>query len=147
MRRLIASVLAAMASFAMVLGAMVATAAAAPAVPQTPYCGITWGSQPKQAGSMVQTRVRDVRAGQHPCFDRLVIDLQGRAPGYDVRYVPTVTQDGSGSVVPLRGGAKLQIVVRAPSYSTSGKTTYAPTNKAELRNVNGYSTFRQCRYW
>src|SRR5262245_16566574 len=109
-------------------------------------CPSGWGSLPRANGPMVQSPLTNVRTGRHACFDRLVIDLQGRAPGYDVRYVPTVTQDGSGSVVPLRGGAKLQIVVRAPSYSTSGKTTYAPKNKSELRNVNGYSTFRQVAY-
>ncbi len=138
MRRLIASVLAAMASFAMVLGAMVATAAAAPAAQQKPYCGITWGSQPKQAGSMVQTRVRDVRAGQHPCFDRLVIDLgAGHRPGYSVRYVKQIVQDASGKPIPVKGGAKLSIAIQAPARSGF------PANSHNLVNVTGFRTFRQ----
>ena len=40
--------------------------------------------------------VTNVRTGQHYCFDRLVIDLKGKAGGYNVRYVSKVVQDGSG---------------------------------------------------
>ena len=43
---------------------------------------------------MSQAKVVNVRTGQHYCFDRLVIDLNGRVGGYTVRYVPQVTQDG-----------------------------------------------------
>ena len=63
--------------------------------------------------------VNDVRAGRHACFDRLVVDLGGqdvRFGSYDVRYVPLVHADGSGAAVPLRGGADLQVVLRAPAY-------------------------------
>ena len=108
-----------------------------------PYCGIRWGSLAKEAGTLSQAHLTNVRAGQHACYDRLVLDLDGRAPGYLVGYVDQVTQDGSGAVVPLRGGAKLQIVARAPAYDSSGRPTYRPANLAELVSVAGYSTFRQ----
>src|SRR5688500_16434836 len=41
--------------------------------------------------------------GRHATFDRVVLGLSGRAAGYQVRYVPRLTQDGSGFPVDLRG--------------------------------------------
>ncbi|TDW92594.1 hypothetical protein [Kribbella sp. VKM Ac-2566] len=113
----------------------------------TASCPRGWGSLPEANSRMVQSPVTDIRTGRHACYDRLVVDLGGRSSGYDVRYVGTVHQDGSGFVVPLRGGAKLQIVVRAPSYDlNSGKATYTPKNSKELTNVAGYRTFRQLAF-
>ena len=112
----------------------------------TTACPRGWGSLPEANSRMTQGPVTNVRTGRHACFDRLVVDLRGRAPGYDVRYVTNVTQDGSGFVVPLRGGAKLQIVVRAPAYDANGRSTYRPANQRELTNVAGFSTFRQVAY-
>src|SRR5512144_2427163 len=85
-------------------------------------CPSGWGSLPKASSRMTQAPITDVRTGRHACFDRIVVDVHGRAAGYDVRYVSTVRREGSGFVVPLRGGAKLQIVVRAPSYNAAGRT-------------------------
>ncbi|MGH8903632.1 MAG: AMIN-like domain-containing (lipo)protein [Egibacteraceae bacterium] len=123
------------------LAAGVQAAAASGTV--TPYCGIHWGSLPKEAGPLVPGPVTNARAGQHKCYDRLVIDLKGKAPGYAVEYVPRVTQDGSGDVVPLRGGAKLQISVRAPAYDIDTGHGTLPTGRPELVNVSGFRTFRQ----
>jgi hypothetical protein len=92
---------------------------------------------------MVPGPVSSVRAGRHACFDRLVIDLRGRAPGYRVAYVSTVVTEGQGAAVPLRGGAKLLVVVRAPNVSASGGTAYTPTNPREVVPVAGFTTFRQ----
>jgi hypothetical protein len=92
-----------------------ATAApAGPTVADTPFCGQIWGSLPEaEALRGPQGAVTDVRAGRHDCFDRVVIDLRGPAqiPFYDVRYVPTVAEQGSGHPVPLGGGAALQVIV------------------------------------
>lgn len=109
----------------------------------TPYCGIVWGSLDKKAGDLVQSTVTGVRTGQHDCFDRLVVDVAGPAPGYSVSYVDTVLMDPSGMPVSLRGGARLQVVVKAPAYTTSGVYTYTPANPSELSNVAGYRTLRQ----
>lgn len=115
-------------------------------------CPTGWGSLPEANSrtapapvTNLQTAVTNVRTGRHACFDRLVVDVSGRSrAGYDVRYVKNVYTDGAGFLVPLRGGAKLQIVVRAPSYDiNTGKSTYQPKNAKELSNVSGYSTFRQ----
>lgn len=129
---------------AILLAAGLGFVAAGPASAATPYCGLTWGSLLKADGAMTGAPVTNVRTGQHYCFDRLVVDLGGMpAPGYSVRYVGQVIQDGSGAVVPVRGGARLQVVVKAPAYDNNGQPTYTPADKAGLANVSGYQTFRQ----
>src|SRR6185295_10517087 len=74
-----------------------------------PYCGQVWGSLSKADPDMSQAKVVNVRTGQHYCFDRLVIDLNGPVAGYTIRYVPQVVQDGSGFPVPLRGQAFIHL--------------------------------------
>lgn len=110
------------------------------------YCGLEWGSMAK-ANAIAHTSgtVSNVRAGRHTCYDRLVIDVADvpKSLSYDVRYVDAVRQEGSGSVVPLAGGAKLRVVVRAPAYDSSGSGTYTPANKGQLVDVSGWTTFRQ----
>lgn len=111
-----------------------------------PYCGITWGSAaksayPTQAGNLV-----NIRAGRHDCYDRLVFDATGPANGYWVSYVDTMTEDPSGVVIPLRGGAKLSVTVQAPSYDENYVQTYHYANRSELVNVAGYQTFRQVAF-
>lgn len=108
-------------------------------------CEAQWGSLAKQRAPYSTKQITDVRSGRHLCFDRLVIDLNARGasrPGYHVKYVAQVTKDGSGANVPLRGGAKLRIIVKAPAYY-NGRATYRPANPKELVDVSGYRTFRQ----
>ena len=140
-RPLAALVLVVTAVAAVVLGLVTPASAAAP------YCGLTWGSQPKTAGGMgpAGSFLTNVRAGQHSCYDRLVVDL-GEAGGfndYDVRYVPELRADGSGKLIPLRGGAVLQVVVHVPAYDENGQATYTPANPREVVPTAGYRTFRQ----
>src|SRR5690349_10210956 len=103
------------------------------------YCGITWGSLPKGAAGAdpMFDHITGVRAGQHTCYDRLVIDLAdaGGFNAYDVRYVSQVYREGSGTIVPLRGGAKLQIVVHSNATDRAGRVTFAPANPAEVVDV------------
>ncbi|MEV6059738.1 hypothetical protein ACIA5E_12125 [Nocardia asteroides] len=114
-----------------------------PAAAAPPACDITWGSLDKSSSNYSRATVVDVRAGRHECFDRLVVDLAGPVAGYRVGYVDTVTMDGSGATVPLRGGAFLQVAVQAPAYDDAGAGTYRPGRPAELVGVGGYPTFRQ----
>ncbi|TLM83696.1 hypothetical protein FDW83_09610 [Pseudarthrobacter sp. NamE2] len=117
-----------------------------PASAATSYCGLEWGSLAKTAPGMSTASVTNVRTGQQPCFDRLVVDLNGPVKGYTVGYVPEIIQDGSGFRIPVYGNARLQITVNAPSYDSNGNLTYNPAAKAELSNVAGYQTFRQVVY-
>jgi hypothetical protein len=109
-------------------------------------CETQWGSLAKGQGPYTDKQITNVRSGSHECFDRLVIDINGDGtgtPGYDVRYVRTVKKDGSGAIVPLRGSARLSIIVKAPAHGDNGRVTYRPANEKELANVAGYRTFRQ----
>ena len=117
--------------------AMVAAPAASGAGTATaaPYCGITWGSLAKTSPPLTVGGVHGVRAGRHACFDRLVLDMTGRAPGFDVRYVATVRSDGSGFPVPVAGGARLAVVAHKGATSV-------PT----MPSVAGFTTFREVRW-
>ncbi len=109
-------------------------------------CSTAWGSLPETVSPRSGGTLDDVRAGRHACHDRLVLDLDGidaSAVTYDVRYVDQVAQDGSGTPVPLRGAADLQVVVHSPAYTAGGAATYDPADDAEAVDVTGYRTFRQ----
>ncbi|MFB2572029.1 hypothetical protein [Micrococcus sp. IITD107] len=108
----------------------------------TPYCGVRWGSLPETRSGYSSATIRNVRAGRHACFDRMVIDVKGQLRGYDVRYAP-VYREGSGAFVPLLGAADLRITVKAPAYDQNGRATYTPRSPNRLVDVTGYSTFRQ----
>jgi hypothetical protein len=60
-----------------------------------------------------------------------------------VRYVDEVRADGSGELVPLAGGAALQVTVIAPAYDGSGRATYVPRNRARVVDVSGFAALRQ----
>ena len=120
------------------LGLVAATGAQA-----APYCGITWGSLPKAGGALSTPPLTNVRAGRHDCYDRVVMDIGGGSSGFDVRYVDAVRDPGRGEVIPLRGGAFLQIELRNPAYDVNGAPTYSPSNRNELVDVSGWQTFRQ----
>src|SRR4051794_38676749 len=126
-----------------VLAALALTTPASAAA--SPYCGITWGSLPKDHTAGGGGYVDDVRAGQHTCYDRLVIDIYG-TPDYGTwhaAYVDQVFADPSYAPVPLRGGAFLQITLQAPDYTPNGTLTYVPADDRELVDVAGFQTFRQ----
>ncbi|MDQ0864697.1 AMIN-like domain-containing (lipo)protein [Arthrobacter globiformis] len=126
----------------MALGLGLMAPGAASATPS--HCRLAWGSLAKTNQTMSAASVTNVRSGKYYCFDRLVIDLKGKATGYNVRYVPKVVQDGSGLPIKLRGRAFLQVTVHAPSYdSATGKATFVPGNRSEVVNVSTYKTFRQ----
>jgi hypothetical protein len=127
--------------------AVPAVAGGTTAASSTSSCGNHWGSLPK-ASSMpgAGSKLTGVRSGRHTCFDRIVFDVAGKGPGARVRYVSNVHQDGSGFLVPLRGGAKLEIILSMTDHDEAGHATYRPANRRELTNVAGYRTFRQVAY-
>jgi len=141
MRRLVALVI------GLVLAAVAFVAAPAPASAATPYCGIRWGSLAKSAPGMSTSPLSNIRTGRHACYDRIVLDIAGPVSGYSVRYVSTVLTVAQGDVVPLAGGAKLEVIALAPATEVgsapSTTDSYLPTNPAQLVDVTGYRTLRQ----
>jgi hypothetical protein len=128
---------------------LLGTVVAQPAAEAASTCSVAWSSLAKTSATVTTRQLTNVRSGRHACYDRLVIDLNGTgsaATGYDVRYVSSVSQEGSGLVVPLRGDARIAIVVRAASYDTHGHPTYTPAHPTELTNVSGFTTFRQVAF-
>jgi hypothetical protein len=95
-----------------------------------------------------------VRVGQHPCYDRVVFDVNGpEAVGYTVRYVPVVQADGSGKPVPVAGAAALEVVVRAPMLGTDDQGhqpgTAVPAVGQDLvaaSRLAGWASVRQVVY-
>jgi hypothetical protein len=111
----------------------------APGAAAHPYCGQVWGSLPKASGDLLGPgTLVNVRAGRHACFDRLVLDVDAPLAGWSVRYVDTVRQDGSGDVVPVRGGARLEIIAGVPALATDAWFV-AP---GELIDTGSFRTFR-----
>ena len=59
-----------------------------------------------------------VRYAAHDTYDRVVIDLKGAMPGYNVQWVEQTPQDGSGKDFDLPGGAYLQLILTPPRPTT-----------------------------
>lgn len=57
-----------------------------------------------------------IRVGSHSTYDRIVIDINGNAPGYRVGYVPRVYRDPSGFPVTLSGAADMQVTLK-PAFA------------------------------
>ena len=112
------------------LSALVATATAlvlvgtsAPAGALPPYTvEPTSYTNPRLDG---QPKIVGLRVSEHAGFDRVVIDVDGRRPGYRIRYVAQLTYDGSGDLVPLKGRKRLAIVLNpARAHNLSGGNVY-----------------------
>ena len=102
----------------------------------TPYCGIRWGSLPKQDSHYTSASITNLRAGRHACFDRLVIDLGPRTPGwpgpdangYQVRYASQFTSDPSNRPIALAGGADLSILLHPRALDHNRTPTDRPAD-------------------
>ncbi|MEO6627010.1 MAG: hypothetical protein ABIP03_00425 [Aquihabitans sp.] len=129
------------------LVALASFAGLAACEPVPPDCQQTWGSTAKSATPLTTAPIITARAGRNDCFDRFVVEVNGApAPGWNVRYVDQATQPGSGHVVALRGGARIQSTINAPAYNLAGQTTYQPANSNEAVSVVGFTTLRQVAY-
>ncbi|MEV4433804.1 hypothetical protein [Streptomyces sp. NPDC049585] len=127
-------------------------AAAGSAATAQARCTAGWGSLPKVSTATEYKPLRDIRAGRHECYDRMVFDILGPGTGpvgYHVRYVDKLQQDGSGDVIPVSGGAILEVRVAAPSYDpATGQVTYDGKARQPLPEVDlaGYRTFQDARF-
>ena len=86
-----------------------------------------WGAAPVHVSHSVGVPpvpvITAVRTAAHPeCgYDRLVLDINGPVPSYDVRYVTQVTADPSGRPIALPGRSYLLITLRpAQAHAGSG---------------------------
>ncbi|TDV42680.1 AMIN-like domain-containing (lipo)protein [Actinophytocola oryzae] len=81
-----------------------------------------------------------IRTGQHPGFDRVVLDLTGSTPPTVTnRWVDELTADGSGEVVWLTGQYFVEVVSHpAAAHDDAGNRTYPGPERfrtRDLRNV------------
>jgi len=75
----------------------------------------SWNTADETAAPYSTDALYLVRVGQHDCYDRVVLDINGpNEVGYLVRYVPVVTADGSGDPIPVAGGAALMVIIHTP---------------------------------
>lgn len=65
-------------------------------------------------------KVIGLRYAEHARFDRVVVDVKGRQPGYRISYVKKLTYDGSGNPVPLKGRRSMAVNL-FPAYAHNGK--------------------------
>jgi len=102
----------------LLLGAAVAAPAPVTALPAWRTTGTSWENPDARA-----PKITNIRYAIHPNFDRVVIDVTGRLPGYRTGYARVHHYDGSGAVVPIRGGLWISM---HPAYAhrLDGSSTY-----------------------
>ncbi|QFQ98887.1 hypothetical protein F9278_25080 [Streptomyces phaeolivaceus] len=151
MRRIGATVLA-LALAGTAIGTGAATASAAPGgAARAAACPTGWGSGVKGTPDSGTVPLTDIRTGRHDCFDRIVFDVPGGGDGLGhwVQYVDRLHQSASGDLIPVTGGAILEIRIAAPSYHPeTGGVVYPGKVGKNLPGVNlsGYRTFRDTRF-
>ncbi|WP_282699768.1 hypothetical protein [Streptomyces sp. CC219B] len=127
-------------------------ATASGATAQTTACPTGWGSLAEVRATSTAKPVTNIRTGRHACYDRMVVDVPGAgrsALGYSVRYVKELRQDGSGRLIPVAGGAVLEVRAAAPAYDpATGLPTYPGRVNRPLPGVDltGHRTFRDTRF-
>jgi len=114
----------------------------------TPYCGITWGSLDKSAGSLGGSALLTTRTGQHDCYDRLVFEFDGPAVGFNVGYRTEVYTEGEGRPLSgqTAGGALIRVQLLGPAYDQAGHITYPFRSGDHVAGVAGYRTLRDLVY-
>jgi hypothetical protein len=109
----------------------------------TPYCGITWGSTDRAAGSLSPAPLIAVRTGQQDCYDRVVFEFDGAVSGYSVSYGETYTEgEGVGLSPYTAGSALLAVSLRAPAYGESHSSTFQHRTGDHVANALRYRTLR-----
>ncbi|MDX3522662.1 hypothetical protein [Streptomyces scabiei] len=152
MRRIGAAVLA-LALAGIATGTTAATASAVPggAAWAATGCPTGWGSGLKGVPDSGTVPLAEIRTGRHDCYDRIVFDVPdgGDHIGHWVQYVDRLHQSASGDVIPVSGGAILEIRVAAPSYDPETGGVVYPGEVAEPLpgvDIAGYRTFRDTRF-
>jgi hypothetical protein len=107
---------------------------------------------PQQLSGLVG---RDIRTGAHPCFERVVIELQGTGdfPGYRVEYVPDpVRLSPSDLIAQIEGDATLVVSVGAWMSNTEGEgyagpQQIVPTNVQHIVELRLIENFEGMSMW
>ena len=109
------------------LVSVAATASASHALP-------VWDTSPVQVTRNVKPtpKVVDLRVGEHRNFDRVVIDLAGKVPGYTVKYTRMLTYEGSGEAVPLKG-RKFMSIALFPARAHNAQVSTTDPSSASTR--------------
>ena len=122
--------------------------AASPSPPAAASCDTAgWRSAPVSVTRPVTAPpiavITAVRTAAHPeCgYDRLVLDITGPMPGYDIRYVRQVTADPSGKPVTLPGHSYLLITLRPAQahYGSGAPTITRPVGTLGYPVLKGYA--------
>jgi hypothetical protein len=99
----------------------------------------------RSAASGGQAEVFSANAGCHSTFDRFVIRARSATPGYDVRYVNRIFEDGSGDPVTLLGSTRIRVFVRDARGHTQGGTNLVPSvitprcsNVLQIKNAGDF---------
>ena len=92
----------------------------------------TTGSKSSLESSGRQAEVFGVATGCHRTFDRFVVRTRSGTPGYVVRYVRRIVQDGSGRIIPIRGSKRIRVVIRNARGHTEGGTNLLPRVRTPL---------------
>ena len=102
------------------LGLVATTAPAAQALPDWRTSATSFTNDHAR-----QPKVIDLRYAKHARFDRVVIDVDGRRPGFTIKYTRKLTYDGSGAAVGLKGRKKMTISLNpAYAHNDSGDNVY-----------------------
>jgi hypothetical protein len=94
----------------------------------------------------------DIRVGHHACYDRIVFDLRGVAPGYTVGYLqPPFTGIGGEPPFVVGGGAILGISINAAAYDENNSATlpYGAGHaivRPDQFDAHGFRTFEDLVY-
>ncbi|MCW2778873.1 MAG: hypothetical protein JWN17_2598 [Frankiales bacterium] len=122
----------------------------APTAPASPSVAFRADTSPDTAReSGAPQTVTAVRAARQRGYDRVVLELHGKAagaPGWRVQYVDRPTSDGSGDPVQVAGSAFLQVVVTGVGYpfdtgQTEATQDLTPKDTALVREVDLQATF------
>ena len=139
-------------------GPVTATTEALSSTTSTAVCDETFGVDrvsenfPQLLSGLVG---RDIRTGAHPCFERVVIELQGPGdlPGYRVEYVPDpVRLSPSDLIVEIAGDATLVVSLGAWMSNTEGEgyagpRQIVPTNVQHIAELRLIENFEGMSMW
>ena len=78
----------------------------------------------------------DIRTGQHPGFDRVVLDFTGPAPTVSSQWTDELFSDGSGEIFWLTGEHFIGVVTNpAYAHDDNGNPTVHGPQKFRTRNL------------